>query len=497
MLSKSRFVAGTQCHRLLWWKVHEPNAKELQPGTVLQDLFDQGKQVGELARTRYPGGVLIDFPYKQYDQRVAATKQALEAGAPAIFEACFIADDTFVAIDVLARSGDGYRLIEVKQSTSAKDEHVPDVAVQARVAAACGVNVISAEVMHLNKEYRRGPPSPEGRGGQGVRTEDLSAHTDITKDLIAYLPDVAEEIEQQQAMLAGPIPPREIGGHCDEPRECPFKARCWPTDPRHIGTLFNIGPKRIGPLLAAGIKSIDDLPPGHKLSFTQKRQIRALTENRIVVEPTLREKMREFEGRLGFLDFETVARAIPPWDGMGPHRQAAAQFSYHERQPDGSYTHAAHLAEGPLDSRPPLAEAMIKATARADRVVMYTAFEKTQIRDMKKAVPHLANELSALEAKLLDLKPVVEHCVYHPDFRGSFSLKDILHPLVPELSYNDLVIVDGRVASVAIARLLFVADKIPQHERDRVRQELLDYCERDTWATVRLVEELKKLAELD
>src|SRR5688572_9487143 len=103
MLSKSRFVAGVQCHKLLWWKAHEPDAKELQPDKVLQDLFDQGRQAGELARTRYPGGVLIDLPHNAYEQRVAATKQALEAGAPAVFEASFIADDTYVAIDVLAR----------------------------------------------------------------------------------------------------------------------------------------------------------------------------------------------------------------------------------------------------------------------------------------------------------------------------------------------------------------------------------------------------------
>ena len=73
-------------------------------------------------------------------------------------------------------------------------------------------------------------------------------------------------------------------------------------------------------------------------------------------------------------------------------------------------------------------------------------------------------------------------------------MKDILTPLVPELTYNDLVIVDGRVANVEIARLLFVADTIPKHERDRVRQDLLDYCERDTWAMVKLVERLRDLA---
>ena len=94
----------------------------------------------------------------------------------------------------------------------------------------------------------------------------------------------------------------------------------------------------------------------------------------------------------------------------------------------------------------------------------------------------------------LDLLPVVRDTVYHPAFRGSFSLKYVLTPLVPELTYDDLVIVDGRVASVEIARLLFVADRIPRGERDRVRRDLLAYCKQDTWAMVRLLEELRKLA---
>src|SRR5712691_10636761 len=138
-LSKSRFTSGLQCHKKLWWEVHEPNALELQPDKVLQDLFDQGRQVGELARTRYPGGVLIDLPHHASAERVAATQRALDAGAPAIFEATFIADGTYVAIDVLEKQDDGYHLTEVKSSSSLKEEHIPDVAIQARVAAACDV----------------------------------------------------------------------------------------------------------------------------------------------------------------------------------------------------------------------------------------------------------------------------------------------------------------------------------------------------------------------
>src|SRR5439155_1621553 len=170
------------------------DAIELQPDKVLQDLFDQGRQVGEAARQRYPGGVLIDLPHWAGAARVAATQKALAEGAPAVFEATFIADETFVAIDVLERQGDGYRLTEVKSSSSQKDEHIPDVAVQARVAAACGVNITAAEVLHLNKEFRH-PDSG-----------DLFARTDVTGPVAAFVAQVPDEIARQRKMLAGPVP---------------------------------------------------------------------------------------------------------------------------------------------------------------------------------------------------------------------------------------------------------------------------------------------------
>src|SRR5947199_9958174 len=99
-LSKSRYTAGVQCHKLLWWKVHEPNAVELQPDKVLEDRFDQGRQVGALARDRFPDGALVDLPHNAYDERVALTRKLIDAGAPAIFEASFLPDNTFVAVDV-------------------------------------------------------------------------------------------------------------------------------------------------------------------------------------------------------------------------------------------------------------------------------------------------------------------------------------------------------------------------------------------------------------
>jgi predicted RecB family nuclease len=481
-LSKSRFVAGWQCYRLLWWKVHEPGAVELQPDKVLQDRFDQGSQVGELARERFADGTLVDLPHHEFAQRVSLTEQAVHSSAPAIFEASFFADDTFVAVDVLARVDDEWRLIEVKSASSLKDEHIPDAAVQAHVLSRSGIDVHAVDIMHLNKEFR----FPD----QG----DLFVRSDVTAAVRDMLPSIPGEIEAQLDMLSGPLPDVPIGVHCSEPRDCPFMQRCWPQSADHITNLYLVGPKAAATYMRAGVHTIKDIPATKKLSFAAKRQIRAMKEDRLIVEPGLAKALEAFDGKLGFLDFETIARAVPVWPGMAPWEQAAAQFSYHESKPEGGYSHVGYLAEGAHDARPELARAMIDATAGATQVVTYTSFEKTQIRALQRAVPALKGELEALEWKLIDLHPLIRDYVYHPDFRGSFSLKYVLTPMVPELTYSDLVIVDGLVASVEIARLLFVAQKIAPEERDRVRKDLLDYCERDTWAMVRLLERVRELA---
>jgi len=480
-ISKSRFVAGVQCLKLLWWKVHEPAAPELQPDRVLQDRFDQGTLVGEMAREQFPGGVLIDFPHTAWAERIEATQAAIESGAPAIFEASFLTDQVYVAVDVLLRENGGFTLIEVKSSTSQKDEHIPDAAIQTWAVRKGGVPVLHVEIMHLNKEYRH--------PGQG----ELFVRTDVTDQVETYLPDVQAMVQVQLEVLEGPLPEKAIGLHCFEPRECPFHARCWPEDPEHITTLYYLGKAKACRYMAQGINRIGELPAETKLSETARRQVRALRERRMVVEPSLAKALTAFEGPLGYLDFETVSRAVPVWTGLGPWQHATAQFSYHEEGRDGSHKHVGWLAEGPDDPRRELAEGLIEATAGAKRIVTYSSFEQTRIRELQGLVPELAEPLQELLGKLTDLLPVMRGNVYHPDFRGSFSLKYVLTPMVPELTYDDLVIVDGMVASVEIARLLFVAHKIPVEERDRLRKDLLAYCERDTWAMVRLMSRLRHL----
>jgi len=94
-----------------------------------------------LARDRFPGGVLIDLPHRAVDERVKLTRKLIDERAPAIFEASFLADNTFVAVDVLTPQEGGYHLTEVKSSSSQKEEHLPDAAVQVHVLSRSGIHI--------------------------------------------------------------------------------------------------------------------------------------------------------------------------------------------------------------------------------------------------------------------------------------------------------------------------------------------------------------------
>ena len=274
-LSKSRFTSGLQCHKQLWWRVHEPEAPELVPDAARQQIFDQGHLVGAAAQARFPGGVLIDAPHREFDARVAQTRAAIDAGAPVVFEASFFADDVFVAVDVLERARTGWTLVEVKSTTKVKPQHVPDVAVQLQVLRAAGLRVDRVELMHLNRACR----FPD--------LSNLFTRADITEDAEALLPDVRASRVAQLQMLAGPVPEVATGSHCTSPYECPFMMRCWPPQPpHHISTLYKMA-HRAAQYEAQGIHTIFDLPQDPPLGLIQERQRRAVQENRLIVAGTL------------------------------------------------------------------------------------------------------------------------------------------------------------------------------------------------------------------
>lgn len=478
-LSKSRFTAGLQCHKLLWWRVHEPDAPELVPDAAQQAIFDQGTRVGEVARTYVPAGELVDLPHDAFAERISMTRDLLARGPRAIYEATFSAGDVYAAVDILEREGDRFHLIEVKSSTKLKQEHLPDIAIQLHVLRSSGLDVSRAELMHLNRECAF------------PRLENLFVREDVTAEVEALQADLPGLIAGQLRMLADGLPDVPIGEHCRKPYECPFLSRCWQGVPEHhVSTLYRV---RNGgaDLIAQGFETIAELPPGD-LTAIQERQRQAVQTGCLIIEPGLANALRVFKEPLAFLDFETVGLAIPVWNGCHPYDQVPVQFSCPRPAQNGSIAHHEWIADGPGDPRPELARQLVGACRGARTVVAYNAsFERGCIERLAAVMPELADALRGIAARLVDLLPVVRAHVYHPDFHGSLSLKAVLPALVPGPGYEELEVAEGATASLELERLILRGDAMTPGERQHLRDALLRYCALDTMSMVRLLARLR------
>jgi hypothetical protein len=485
LLSESQFVAGHHCPNRLWWLVHEPDAPELQFNPVTLDRLEQGRQVHQLARRHAPGGVHIDTGHRAVEHRLATTQEAVDAQIPIIYGACFVADEVFVATDILERDEDGgFRLVAVESTTEVKERQITSLGIQTHVLRRNGADVRRVEVMHLNSECRH----PD--------LGSLFVRTDVTRPVTALQAGMPDEIGAQLKVLEGPRPDIPTGEQCFKGSNCPFRERCWPgKTPDHVQTLYRMRLRDKWELMQQGVHSIRDLPREMDTTVIQERQRRAIERGGIVAELGLRTALEEFEPPRGYLDFETIGLAVPIWPGCNPWQQVPVQFSCHLEHGNGGSAHHEYLATPGGDPRRDLAEALVHACRGARSIAVYNAgFERRCIRELAEAVPQLGSELLAINDRIVDLLPVLQDYVYHPDFLGSFGLKSVLPALVPELSYADLEVSQGDLASIMLARLLLRWEQMDPVEVPAQRQALLEYCKMDTWALVKLRERLAQLA---
>lgn len=486
LLSKSRFLAGLQCHKRLYLECFHPDLAD--PVDVGQQArFDAGTEVGELARDLYPDGVLIVDNYMHHEDAVVSTGKALaDPSVPAIYEAGFVYDDVRIRADVLTRaSGDLFDLIEVKSNTEVKEEHLPDVAVQFYVLKGCGIPVRRACLCHINKEYVY-------QGG-AYDLGELFSVEDITDEVQQLQPDILLLLGEMRLPLWSVEPPDiKARRQCSKPNPCPFYGHCHEDMPEHhISQLPRVREKLLLSLEEAGIDDIREIPtdfPG--LDQTQRRVRDCLVSNRVYLGPELPRALGQLEYPIHFLDFETFNPALPVYVGTRPYQIIPFQWSDHIMDRDGSLKHEEFLHGGPDDPREPFARSLLETLGRAGSILVYSSFEATRIRDLAGALPDLSQELLApLEGRIIDLLQLVRKHCYHPEFHGSFSLKSVLPALVPDLDYSDLEISDGDQASAAYAEMIR-PETFPER-RDELRKNLLAYCKRDTEAQVRLFNALR------
>lgn len=482
-LSKSRFQSGRQCHKRLWLEVHRRDL--LKCSEADKAKFAEGNLFGELARKLLGVGELVEADHMHFEQALANTNALLRQPPDAVsllFEPAFEHAGVRVRVDALEkRLMHWFSMIEVKSGTKVKPKHLWDCAIQTWVLREGGFEDSLDEIFLAHAD----------NGFVYTREGDykgLLKQLDVTSEVEELLPDVPGIVIELNEVVAGPQPQIVSGPHCKIPYECPFLAHCRASEPspaKYPVELLPHARKLVAELATEGYRDLRDVPL-ERLKTERQRRIAEATRTGIAfISPELGDTLDAISWPRHYLDFETIAFTVPRWLGTRPWQQVPFQFSCHTAHQDGRITHASFLD---LTGESPMAgfvEALHGAVGKTGPILVWNqAFEAGRLRDMADLFPLQASELRELIDRMIDLLPIFREHYYHPAMRGSWSIKKVLPTIAPELDYADLEIGNGGDAQTGYLRA--IAPDTSVVDKSVLRQQLLDYCERDTLAMLKL-----------
>lgn len=483
-LTKSRYAAGQQCHKRLWQACHASAGQAPSDGYAAA-----GISVGELARGLFPSGILVDQGIDGIAGAVQRTKTAMAKRQAALFEATIASGRLLARLDILEPlPGGSWGIREVKAAGEPNDDHLADLAFQLLVCRHAGLNIQSAELIHIDKTY--------SRGDEGIVVNKLFKRVELLTEITPIADQMERQVEALVAVMDRAQTPRvKPGLHCRKPQHCEFEADC--TKKYGEDWLLNlprISQSRATELLAQGIHRIQDIPAEVSLTPSQTIIRDAHQRNKAFISPGLPDALTTFGPPAYYLDFETMAPAIPLYQGTRPYQRLAFQWSLHHVGKDGAELHQEFLASESADPRPDFLESLIAALDGSNTpIIVYSSFEAATLSMLAKDFPHKARAIEAIIARFCDLLPVISKHYYRPEFQYSFSIKSVAPVLAQDVSYDNLEsIADGGGAANAFERLASGAITNPA-ETSHLRAALLKYCHLDTLALVRVHASLRGL----
>jgi len=481
-LSKSKIMDGLQCPRLLWSEVHHPEL--IQYPASIERIFAMGHEVGRIAQELSPGGVMAGphhdgrLTSDDLRQAEADTERLLdEPGDVIIYEATFSHDGVLVRTDLFFRENGCCRFAEVKASTKVKPHYPMDAAIQAWVLRESGVPVERVSLAHIDNTF-----TYAGHGDY----KGLLVEVDITDAVECLIPEVPGHVDALRLMLEGEAPAPFVGPHCGAPNVCPLKDQCCAETAEYHVACLPRGGKLIPALQNEGYFDLRDVPLEKLKNADHIRVWQATGSGAAEVDAAIGDFMRDLPFPRYYFDFETISFAAPIWEGTRPYEVLPVQFSCHIEGADRSLDHIEFLH---VSGQPPMracAEAVIAALGDEGPVLSYTNYEEQRLKWMAAAYPDLAPALIRIVERIVDLHPPVHRHYYHPEMRGSWSIKAVVPTVAPELSYDDLDEVhEGTGAQAAFEEA--IRPETSTERREDLRRKLLAYCERDTEVMVRLV----------
>ncbi|WP_053001207.1 DUF2779 domain-containing protein [Kosmotoga pacifica] len=496
MVNKYAFLAAINCPVKGWYIFNQPEAKL---SVADEYRIREGKLIGRKAQSLFPMGVEVKG--ENFSEALSITKDILISDSyPVVFEAAFRDDELATRADIIHKHGDkSLDLFEVKSKKfEEKDKfiknrnskrYIRDLAYTAMVIMNHGWNVRSTTLLLVSPEYRK-----------GMYDSLLLKPLDLTDWVLETVKELNESKTRLINILISSNRPKfDMSWEC---KGCKFLQECFLEKWDTLFVIHRLNRKKYDELRERGIFEVEDIDDSTMLGFNekQKRMIAAIKQNAPVINySALKRGLSEIEYPAGYLDFETMATALPLYEGIAPYEKIPTQFSLHIRSHrGGTLRHIEYIFEEPSrDCSLELAHRLVEATKDCKSIIVYHAsFEKNIIKRLSEKFaehPELNQSLKGLLNRIIDLEVIVSENLYYPEFKGSFSVKKVLPALVPELGYENMPVSNGDDASYIFANIAMGYYDSEQEERMKIN--LLEYCKLDTLAMVKIQDKLEELTE--
>ena len=477
VLTKTKFISGLICEKRLYLDKYKNSLASPLSASELA-IIEESNKIGELARDKYSGGVLI----KDLDPNNAllATDQALNCSeSNAIFEPAFVFNDVYIRADILLRhNDDSFDLIEVKSSGKVKKIHRYDLAIQYYVIKNNGIQINKIYLMYVNTQYIY--------DGQNLDLDKFFIAEDLTGKIKKGRYEIAKKINKFKKVLRKDTPPGTLPGkQCKKPFMCQYLNYCFKGLENPVTELPRVSDYMLDNLVKIGITEISEIPKDFiGLTEIQKRVRDAVISNKPFFDSKIKDEIANIKFPVHFLDFEAFNPALPKYSNTTPYQMIPFQWSDHVLYEDGTSIHHEFLHNNNTPPERNFIESLLSVLEIEGKILVFSSFEATRIKELAKTFQDLSPQITPVLDRIIDLQKLIRNYCYYPEFHGSYSLKKVLPTLIPDLSYNDLEIANGAIAANAYNKLINTS--ISRKEKDIIYNQLLEYCKLDTYAMMQM-----------
>ena len=464
-ITKSDFLIYLDAPLHLWASKHD-SLEKTTPSDYDLHLMREGQKV-----EKYANQFLEEITLKQY------------AHARIHFQPTYYDGDFEARADVLIfdEQANAYDIYEIKSSTSVKKENLYDATFQLLVCEA-NIPVRNVFLVHLNKDYVL---EDELDLEQLFVVENITANCQQLKD---------EVLNSSQQALAMCLQENTDGIEvCYKPSTCPCPQLCHPNLPADsIYDLSRLTWQKAQQLRELKVNTLHDISEDFPLTFAQRMQIKSVKSGETFIDQAgIAEELTNLEYPLYFLDYETYNSALPLHRGYKPQQQMVFQYSLHVvEQNSTEIHHREFIAQTKNDPAYELVKHLRNSISDRGSVIVWNkTFEAGRNKEMAELYPEFASFLLGLNERIYDLADIFKQCLYVDlKFKGSWSIKNVLPVLVPELSYKELEIRKGDQAMINWWKMTQELKDLG--EQEEIKKNLLKYCELDTWAMVKIWRQL-------